>query len=212
MKPSYLIALDEYFCEQFSDYTKLSAIAGYEMPEVVYVGADGNITRRDSSVMRLSHQKKKDELLETFKKELFDTTFTFNFRYRTLREKIRDIGNKSTFAKLLPVCLTRCGETVADAGEKLDIEPEVWKSIVKGKVYPEKNTVIALALACRLGEAEVNALFAVCGFGFSQESVRDVVCEYLIKQKVFNEEIRDCCLAEYKITNLPLRRVGAREN
>lgn len=205
MKPSYLSALDEYFCEQYSDYTKLSAIAGYAMPEVVYVGADGNITRRDSSVMRLSRQKQRDELLEKFKSELFDTTFTFNFRYRTLREKLHDLGNKATFAKLLPKCLARCGETVADAGGKLDIEPEVWKNIVKGKIYPEKNTVIALSLACRLGEAEVNALFTVCGFYFSQESARDVVCEYLIKQKVFNEEIRDRCLAEYKITNLPLR-------
>ena len=70
MKPSYLSALDEYFCEQYSDYTKLSAIAGYAMPEVVYVGADGNITRRDSSVMRLSRQKQRGELLEKDRKSV----------------------------------------------------------------------------------------------------------------------------------------------
>lgn len=206
MNKSYLTALDEYFCEQYSDYTKLSAIEGYAMPEVVYVGADGNITRRDSSVMRLCKQEKRDELLQKFKADLFDTTFTFNFRYRTFREKLHDIGGKHTFAKLLPVCLTRCHETVESAGEKLDLEPVVWKNIVKGKFYPEKNTLIALALVCRMGEQEVNALLSVCGYSFELDSVRDVVCEYLIKQKVYNDEIRNDCLAEYKITNLPIKK------
>lgn len=206
MKPTYLAALDEYFCEQYSDYVKLSALSGYVMPEVVYVAADGNVNRRDSSIMRLSRQPKCDELLQTMKDGMVDTDYTFSFCFRPFREKMRDMRRKHTFAKILPQCLSRCHETVASAGEKLDVSPKVWQGIVKGKLYPEKNTVIALALVCRMGEHEVNALFNVCGFRFDMTSVRDVVTEYLIKQKIFNEQMRDNCLAEYKITNLPIKR------
>ena len=206
MKSTYLTELDEYFCGQYSDYVKLSALEGYVMPEVVYVGADGNVSRRDSEVMRLAHQKNRDELLQKLKDNLFDTDFTFNFAFRPFREKLRDRSRKYTFAKVLPSCLSRCHETVESAGEKLNIESDIWQKIVKGKVYPEKNTVIALALVCHMGMQEVTALFNVCGFQFDATSVRDVVCEYLIKQKIHNEQMQDECLAEYKITNLPIKR------
>lgn len=209
MKPTYLAALDEYFCEQYSDYVKLSALEGYVMPEVVYVAADGNVNRRDSAIMRLCRQQGRDELLQTLKNGLADTDFTFSFTFRPFMEKLRDISRKYTFAKVLPSCLSRCHETVQSAGEKLDLPEKVWQGLVKGKLYPEKNTVIALALVCRMGEHEVNALFNVCGFRFDLTSVRDIVAEYLIKQKIFNEQMRDDCLAEYKITNLPIKRKGA---
>lgn len=195
--------LDEYFCAQYADYVRLSALEGYEMPEVVFVGADGNIDRRDSSVMRLCHQKNARELLARFKEGLADTDFTFNFCFRPVRDRFRDRFRKYTFAKLLPECLKHSGETVESAGKKLSVQPKVWKRIVKGKLYPEKNTVIALALACRLTVGDANNLLAVCGFSFSQDNVRDVVCEYLIKQGLFNEEMRDRCLAEYRISSLP---------
>jgi len=206
MENGYVRALDEYFAAQYSDYVKLSALDGYVMPEVVFVGADGNIDRRDSQIMRLCHQKNCGELLKKFKAGLADVDFTFHFAFRSFRDKTRDPFRKYTFAKLLPACLERAGETAESAGEKLDIQPKIWRSIVKGKVYPEKNTVIALALTCGLTQNDTKNLFAVCGFSFSDESVRDVVCEYLIKQRIFNPEMRDACLAEYKITNLPIKQ------
>ena len=43
---NYLKELDERFCERYSDYVKLSAIEGYEMPETIYVATDGNIARQ----------------------------------------------------------------------------------------------------------------------------------------------------------------------
>ena len=74
------------------------------------------------------------------------------------------------------------------------------------KLYPEKNTVLALALVTAMKQADVNNLFNVMGYSFDKERVRDVVCEYLLTNGVFNEEMRDACLAEYKITNLPIKR------
>ena len=206
MEKQYLTSLDEYFCAQYSDYVKLSALASYSMPDVLSVGADGNIERKSSEIMRLCHQKNREEVLAEFKEKLVDTEFTFSFAYRPFRDRMRDPFRKYTFAKVLPDALAHAGETAESAGEKLDILPKIWKKIVKGKLYPEKNTVLALALVTAMKQADVNYLFNVMGYSFDKERVRDVVCEYLLTNGVFNEEMRDACLAEYKITNLPIKR------
>ena len=53
---------------------------------------------------------------------------------------------------------------------------------------------------------DVLNLLAVCGFSFREDEVRDVVVRYLIENSVYNESMRDECLAEYHLTNLPIRR------
>ena len=211
MEESYIVALDEYFCARYSDYVKLSAIDGYVMPEVIYVAADGNIARRGPAVMRLDHQKNCAELLKKFKDGLTDTDFTFTFTPVPFFERVRDMFREYTFAKLLPVALERCDETVESAGEKLDIEPRLWKKIAKGKLYPQKNTVLALALACRMQSEDVDDLLSVCGFTLGEENVRDVVVRYLLDRGIFNEEMRDKCLAEYKIRSLPIKKVQSEQ-
>ena len=208
MKTQYLKSLDEYFCAQYSDYVRLSALEGYVMPEVMTVGADGNIQRKDSEVMRLCHQSNPDELLDIFKAGLADTEYTFNFSFRPFRDVVRDPWRKFTFAKLLPAALARANETVESAGEKLNIAPKYWQKIVKGKLYPEKNTVIALALVTGMKQGDVNNLLNVMGFSFQKDSVRDVVCEYLLVNGIFNDDMRDECLAEYHITTLPIKKKG----
>lgn len=203
---NYIEALDEYFCAEYSDYVRISAIEGYKMPEIVYVGSDGNIARRDSSCMRICYQPEKAEILKTFKSTLSDTDFSFNFSLIPVSERFRARFGKYTFAKLLPAALRRAGETPESAGAKLAIEEKFWEMIVKGKVYPSKNTVLALALVCRFQQEDTNNLLAVCGMRLDDDSVRDVVVHFLLSQKIFNEEMRDRCLAEYKIENLPIRR------
>lgn len=209
MEQAFIKALDEYFCAHFSDYVRLSAIEGYIMPEVIYVAEDGNIARRDSAVMRLERQKDPALLLARFKEGLADTSFTFSFSFPTLRDRWNDLRDKNTFAKLLPGVLAHVSETTETAGQLLDIEPRFWEKIVKGKLYPEKNTVLALALVCRLQVADVRLLLSVCGFGFENDDVRDVVVRYLLEQQIFNPAMRDMCLAEYKIDCLPIRRENA---
>ena len=148
MKETYLEALDDFFAAHYSDYIKLAALEGYRRPELLTVDRDGNIGRKDSSFLRLSYQAACKKLLETLKKGLIDTSFSFSFRFRTFREKWNDLFDKNTFAKHLPSILSHSGETVESAGKKLSLLPEVWQGIVKGKYYPEKNTVLALALVC----------------------------------------------------------------
>lgn len=206
MTEEYIRALDEYFCARYSDYVRLSALDGYKPPVMVSVGADGNIVRRESSAMRLCYQSDPAALLARLKGELADTTFTFSYSYPGFRERMHDLFNKETFAKLLPAALARCGETAESAGEKLTVLPEAWKGIVKGKLYPEKNTVLALALVCRMTVADANNLLSVCGFTLVEDNVRDVVVGYLLERQIFNPVMRDKCLAEYSVTNLPIAR------
>ena len=195
---NYLRALDEHFCAHYSDYVKIAAIEGYVMPEVLYVARDGNIARRDSSCMRLVYQSNAQELLARFKEGLIDTDFTFSFRFPKVRERLKDVFNRKrkTFARMLPGVLAHSGETTDSAGEKLDIEPKFWAKMVKGTLYPEKGTVIALALVSRMQFDDFCALLGACNFTFDSANVRDVVAEYLIVQKIFNPEMRDAGLAE----------------
>lgn len=204
---SYIKGLDEFFASQYSDYTKISALSGYKMPNMLHVGKDGNLSRKDSAYMRICYQENSGEVLAALKETLADTDFSFSFSFRPIRDRFRDISRKYTFAKILPEALRHVGETVETAGEKLDIEPRFWKLIVRGKLYPEKNTVLALSLVCRLQQQDFENLLAVCGYSLDDTSVRDVVVKFLMQQKIFNEEMRDACLNEYKITNLPIKRV-----
>lgn len=205
METGFLDELDEYFCANYSDYTRLSATEGYEMPEMLTVGANGSIVRKDESLMRLSNQRNKARILENFKRDFRDTYFTFSFCYPAFGERFKDHFRKYTFAKVLPGILAHSGETVQSAGERLAIEDKIWKAIVKGKVYPEKCTVLALALVCRLNTTDTNGLLAVCGYSMQSDNVRDVVVEYLLQQKIFNPMMRNRALKEYNLVNLPIR-------
>ena len=93
----------------------------------------------------------------------------FPFGFPTLRERIADAFRKETFARLLPETLRHCGESVETAGEKLAIEPRFWQKIVRGRLYPEKNTILALALVCRMQWQDVLNLLAVSGFTFRED-------------------------------------------
>ncbi len=209
MEQSYIKGLDEHFCATYSDYVRISALEGYKRPDLIFISNDGNVARRNSELMRLSYQKDSAQLLETFKSGLYDTEFTFSFSFIPFKERIRDMRRKYTFAKVLPSLLKRYDETVESAGEKLAIEPRFWQKICKGKLYPEKNVLLALALVCRLSSTDLSNLLAVCGFTLKDDNVRDIVVGYLVEQKLFNEEMRDNCLKEYKIDCLPIKRLTA---
>ncbi len=198
--------LDAYFSENYCDYVRLAAIEGYSIPDMLVIGADGNISRKDEKWMRLCHQEKGEELLARFKQGLEDTYFTFHFSCISIFRRIKNVFRKDTFARLLPKALAHCQETVLSAGEKLTIDAKIWNAIVKGKVYPEKCTVLALAFACRMNIDDVNALLYSCGFVLENSNVRDIVVGYLLQQKIFNPTMRDKCLAEYKISSLPIAK------
>ena len=110
----------------------------------------------------------------------------------------------SRFGAELPV-LAKNAVSVEDAGESLDIAPEIWQGIVKGKYIPTKNTLFSLALTAHIGIDDCKALLAVCGYEWDFAVEKDVVVCYLLQQKVFNRPMIDAALAEYKVSNLFLK-------
>ena len=206
MNAEYIKALDEYFCSHYTNYIRLSAIEGYRMPDMIEILEDGNISRRDATYMRLCHQAECEVLLQRFKDSLTDAYFTFSFNFPGWRERWYELFHRHTFSKFLPQALRHCGETVQSAGSRLDVAPKYWNGMVKGKLEPQKTTIFALALTCRMQWEDVATLLLVSGFEFDSAEVLDVVVRYIIEQKIFNEQMRDACLSEYHIRNLPILR------
>ncbi len=198
-------ALDEYFAAHYSDYVRLSALRGYVKPELIVPARDGGVEKKDLSLMRLVYQENCKELLAQLKEEQADTDYTFSFRFLTFSEKLHRPFERYSFAKVLPPILAAHRLTPEEAGERLTIEPRFWKKIVKGTLYPEKNTVLAVALVCGLTAMDTENLFNACGYEFDEQSVRDIVVRFLLEQKVFSRDLIMQCLAEYKIGCLPIK-------
>lgn len=200
----YLKELDDFFCARYSDYVRIAAIEGFRMPEMIVVDRDGNINRRDSEKMRLSEQPERDKLLQKFKEELADVEFTFDFSFPSFLDRVKDPFRKHTFSKYFPKVLQKYRQTSERVGKGLTVEPMIWEKILRGTLYPEKNVIMAIALFLRMELFDINNLYAVCGFEWDPESVRDVVFEYLITQKIFNPEMIRACLNEYRIETIPI--------
>ncbi len=199
-------ALDEYFMAHYSDYVRLAALPGYVMPDRLVVGPDGKILKKDDSLMRLDRQPSAAALLAQLKKEQADTDYSFSFRFLRFGEKLRRPFDRYSFPRILSRVLEKRRLTADDVGGLLSIEPRFWKKIVKGSLFPEKNTVLAVALVCGLDARDTENLFNACGYEFKEDSVRDVVVRFLLEQKIFVPDLRDACLAEYKVTSLPIAR------
>ncbi len=198
-------ALDEYFMAHYSDYVRLAALDGYRMPELLSPSREGGVQTKDPALMRLNHQERGEELLALLKREQADTDYTFSFRFLTFSEKLRRPFERYSFARVLPRILSGHSLTVEEAGRMLTVEEKFWKKMVKGTLFPEKNTVLALALACGFTAMDTENLFNACGYEFDERSVRDIVVRFLLEQRIFSHDLIHACLDEYKITSLPIK-------
>ena len=84
----------------------------------------------------------------------------------------------------------------------MDISQEIWNNISKGNFLPTKNTILTLALSAHLTKDDAQNLLAVCGYEFDYAIVKDVVVSYLLEQRVFNAQMLESALKEYKVENL----------
>ena len=80
--------------------------------------------------------EKKAELLAELKDKMYDKNFSFSFRPLGFLEKISEKFAKETFSKTLQEVAARYNVEAKDLGENLDIDPIIWKKILKGEFYP----------------------------------------------------------------------------
>ncbi len=201
--------LDEYFCEKYANYDKISVLKGYRMPKMhdSKILEDGRTYTYTlpAETMRLALQEKKAELLSALKKNINDKTFSFSFCPLSLFARIRNVCSSNAFLKNFKKILEKHNLTFIEAGEEIEISAEVWEKICKGKYLPSKNLIISLALTAHFDVDETRFLLWLCGYEFDFTVVKDVVVCYLIEQKVFNATMQRRAFEEYKIRNLFLK-------
>ena len=202
----FLSDLDEYFCEKYANYDKLCVLPGYKMPmmQASEVRADGRTYAYTlpANTMRLAKQEKKAELLAELKTRMLDTNFSFSFRPKGLFAKIKDVFFKYAFHKNLKKVLEKYKLSEKEAGEGLAVSEEIWTGICKGKFLPSLNLLYSLALTAHLSMDDTEYLFSLCEYQIDYANVRDVVLGYLLTRRVYNAEMLQAALNEYKITSL----------
>lgn len=206
----FIVDLDAYFCEKYANYDKLCVLPGYRMPKMQATKMrDGReyAYTLPPSTMRLATQEKKDELLTILKEQMLDTTFSFSFRPYGVFNRIGQKFSKQAFYKMLKATLKRNAVSIVEAGQQLDVAPEIWKGICSGKFAPTKNLLFSLALSSQLSFEDTKTLLAYADYELDFAIVKDVVVSYLLEQKVYNRGMIDAALKEYKVENLFLKDV-----
>ncbi len=202
----FLTDLDEYFCEKYANYDKLCVLPGYEMPVMQRskIDVDGRVYAYTlpPETMRLAEQKAKKALLAELKLRMTDITFSFSFRPLGFFARIKERFSKYAVYKGLEVLFGKYGLTAEDALARLDVSEEIWQGICKGKFLPSKNLVLSLALTANFSYEDTMSLLTLCGEEMDMAIVKDVVISYLLIRKVYNRDMIDAALGEYKIENL----------
>ncbi|MBQ8685693.1 MAG: hypothetical protein IJ514_05960 [Clostridia bacterium] len=212
----FITDLDEYFCEKYANYDKLCVLEGYRMPKMQTseVRADGRTYAYTlpASTMRLAAQEQKAELLIALKKQMFDKTVSFSFRPMGFFARCKNRYSKYGFFRIFRLTMAKYNHSLEEVGAELDIMPEIWRGICKGKYLPTKNLIFSMALSAHLSLDDTKNLLAVCGYELDFTVVKDVVVAYLLGTKVYNAGMIDAALAEYKVENLYLKREKTEDN
>ena len=209
MKFEFIADLDEYFCEQYANYDKLCVLPGYRMPKMQDTRED-EFGRKYSytlpaSNMALIHQAEKVELLAELKNRMHDKNFSFSFRPLGFFARLADNGSKESFRKIFKEIARQNAIDVNAFGEYLNVEPIVWKNILKGKFYPSKSLLFAIGVAGHLNFRDTKTLLAVCGYEFEFDEVQDTVMSYLLSRGVYNAAMVNAALEEYKLQPLLIK-------
>ena len=205
----FIADLDAFFCEKYANYDKLCVLPGYKQPmmQATRINENGTVYAYTlpMNTMRLALQENKEELLKELKTRLVDNTFSFSFIPYGFFQKIRLRFAQDSFHKTLLAFLGKNNLTVDAVGEELNVSKEVWMKICNGKFAPTKNMIFSIALAAHLSFEDTDALMATIGFEWDDSIAKDVVMRYLLQQRVYNREMIDCALKEYRIENLFLK-------
>ena len=204
----FIADLDDYFCKTYESYDQICTLQGYKMPKRQTSEVRNGKTYAytlPQELLKLDRQENKEKMLVELKEKLSDKTFSFTFytvgiwqkwKYRKFYKEA-----KQTFAALLQ----KYQVTDEEVQKLLDIDLVIWKNIVKGKFMPSKNLLLSLCMAAHFSITDTETLLDAFDCAFDYALAKDVVVRYLLEQKVYNEQLRNAALAEYKVCHLFLR-------
>lgn len=205
----FIADLDAFFCEKYANYDKLCVLPGYKQPmmQATKVNEDGSTYSYTlpMNTMRLANQEKKEELLKELKTRFVDNTFSFSFVPYGFFRRIKLSFSDYSFHKNFRVVLQKNNLTADEVGEELNVSKEIWMKICNGKFAPTKNLILSIALVAHLSFEDTDALMATLGYEWDDSIVKDVVVKYLLQQRVYNREMINFALQEYRVENLFLK-------
>jgi hypothetical protein len=206
MSYEFIGDLDKYFCEKYANYDKLCVLPGYKMPVMQATKIDEFGRTRaytlPAETMRLALQDKKKELLVALKNKMTDTTFSFSFQPIGLFASLKSNYSKYGFSKNFRKMLEKYGLDEKEVLSHLNISEEIWTKVYKGRFLPTKNLIFSLALTAQLTLEDTEELLAYIFEQFDYTLVKDTVISYLLRNKVYNLDMINAALQEYKVENL----------
>ena len=130
---------------------------------------------------------------ETFKEGTIDGT---DLSVSSLEELVGSVGE--TFCEMLFRKIDEKGLSDSEVYKKADIDRKLFSKIRSNPAYhPQKNTVIALALALELPIDEFNDMLSRAEYAFSPSSKADLIIKYFVEHGVYDLMTINFTLDEY---------------
>lgn len=135
---------------------------------------------------------------------LFDAETTFkegtiegtNIPVSSLEELVDSVGE--TFCEMLFRKIEEKGLSDSEVYKKADIDRKLFSKIRSNPAYhPQKNTVIALALALELPIEEFNDMLARAEYALSPSNKGDLIVKYFVEHGVYDLMTINFTLYEY---------------
>ena len=106
---------------------------------------------------------------------------------------------EETFSEMLLRLIKESGEGNSVVYKRANIDRRHFSKIVNHDDYqPSKQTVLAFAIALKLGFEKAKALLAAAGFTLSNANLADVIVSAFIENKIFDVILVNQILYKYK--------------
>ncbi len=204
----FIADLDDYFCKTYAGYDKICMLDGYQMPKRQTSEMRNGKTYAytlSQELLKLDRQENKGAMLAQLKEKLTDKSFSFTFYTVSGWQKIKYRKFYKEAKQTLGLMLERYQLPDEEVQKTIEIDPFVWKNIVKGKFMPSKNLLLSLFLSAHFSIEDAETMLSAFDCEFDYAQAKDVVVRYLLEQKIYNEQLRQAALAEYKVRHLFLR-------
>ena len=102
-------------------------------------------------------------------------------------DALLDMAIKQSFVEKVIEIIRQKGVRDSAVYKAAQIDRRLFSKIMSDKNYkPGRDTAIAIALALQLPLAEANDLLERAGYTLSHSNKRDVVIEYLFRERIYN--------------------------
>lgn len=118
---------------------------------------------------------------------------TFNFL------KLFNKDKHESFSEMLLRLIKESGEKNSTVYTRAHIDRRHFSKIINHEDYqPSKQTVLAFAIALKLGFEKAKALLASAGFTLSNANLSDVIVSAFIENKIFDVDVVNQILYKYE--------------